>query len=184
MYSRDVFPRYASGGMPIPPNYSGNAVRRTAAQDAPQERTRVHVPSAHKTPPAARRGRTEPPQAAAAGDAAEASPQANAEVAAEAMAAGMESVAAVPTDAAADGETAAGDAVAAGVPPAPPQAQDAPRAAIPPMLATLLPPKPTGGMLSDIGAEELLLLGLFLLLWQGEAEDDALMVLALLFLYR
>ena len=27
MYSRDIFPKYTSGGMPIPENYSGNAFR-------------------------------------------------------------------------------------------------------------------------------------------------------------
>ncbi len=28
MYSRDIFPKYTSGGLPIPENYSGNAIRR------------------------------------------------------------------------------------------------------------------------------------------------------------
>ena len=53
------------------------------------------------------------------------------------------------------------------------------------LLSSFLPPKPGGlGVLGDIGIEELLLLGLFLLLSQSDSEDDTLMLLALLFLYR
>ena len=53
------------------------------------------------------------------------------------------------------------------------------------LLSSFLPPKPGGlGVLGDIGLEELLLLGLFLLLSQSDSEDDTLMLLALLFLYR
>ena len=42
------------------------------------------------------------------------------------------------------------------------------------LLASLLPPKPSGGALSQVGLEEALLLGLFLLLSQSEEEEDTL----------
>lgn len=54
-------------------------------------------------------------------------------------------------------------------------------------LASLLPPMPQGlrgGLLGDIGSEELLLLGLFLLLSQNQADDDILLLLLLLLFYK
>ena len=53
-------------------------------------------------------------------------------------------------------------------------------------LAALLPPKPTGvgGLLGDIGLEELLILGVILLLSQSETDDDILLFLILLLFYK
>ena len=47
MYSRDIFPRYSSGGLPIPENYSGNAIRRTAPPAPVPPR---HTPSPNTAP--------------------------------------------------------------------------------------------------------------------------------------
>ena len=44
MYSRDIFPKYAAGGLPIPENYSGNAIRRTPVGGGSAPPTRVHTP--------------------------------------------------------------------------------------------------------------------------------------------
>lgn len=57
---------------------------------------------------------------------------------------------------------------------------------VPSPLAALLPPKPTGvgGLLGDIGLEELLILGIILLLSQSETEDDILLFLILLLFYK
>lgn len=59
-----------------------------------------------------------------------------------------------------------------------------PRALSP--LASLLPPKPTGtkGLLGDIGLEELLILGVILLVSQSETDDDILLFLILLLFYK
>lgn len=59
-----------------------------------------------------------------------------------------------------------------------------PRALSP--LASLLPPKPSGtkGLLGDIGLEELLILGVILLVSQSETDDDILLFLILLLFYK
>lgn len=57
----------------------------------------------------------------------------------------------------------------------------------PSLLASLLPPKPkgiTGGILGDIGAEELLIIGVILLLSQNDSDDDILLLLLLLLFYK
>ncbi|MBE6662373.1 MAG: hypothetical protein E7606_03715 [Ruminococcaceae bacterium] len=63
-----------------------------------------------------------------------------------------------------------------------------PKKASPSLLSSLLPPKPKGlsggGLLGDLGAEELLLLGVLLLLSQNESDDDILLLLLLLLFYK
>lgn len=54
-------------------------------------------------------------------------------------------------------------------------------------LAALLPPKlssPHGGLLGDVGVEELLIIGILILLSQSEADDDILLLLMLLLFYK
>ena len=74
-------------------------------------------------------------------------------------------------------------------PPAP-EAQavsTTPKKATPSLLSSLLPPKPKGlggGILGDLGAEDLLLLGVLLLLSQNESDDDILLLLLLLLFYK
>lgn len=53
-------------------------------------------------------------------------------------------------------------------------------------LVSLLPPKPSGtkGLLGDIGLEELLILGVILLVSQSETDDDILLFLILLLFYK
>lgn len=53
--------------------------------------------------------------------------------------------------------------------------------------SSLLPPKVTGlrgGLLGDIGVEELLIIGILILLSQSEADDDILLLLMLLLFYK
>ena len=65
---------------------------------------------------------------------------------------------------------------------APPKTEPKP----PSPLAALLPPKPSGakGLLGDIGLEELLILGVILLVSQSETDDDVLLFLLLLLFYK
>ena len=54
-------------------------------------------------------------------------------------------------------------------------------------LSSLLPPRPAsphGGLLGDIDWEELLILGILLLVWQSESDRDVLLLLALLLFYK
>ncbi len=54
------------------------------------------------------------------------------------------------------------------------------------LLSSLLPPKPSGlgGILGNIGTEELLILGIILLLSGSETDDDILLLLILLLFYK
>ena len=170
MYSRDVFPKY-TGGMPIPENYSGNAIRRTP----PPRQTASHPASPRVSVPL-----TVSPTFGARQ--APSSPTKMPEVA--------------PTEPAQEARREQTSEQHAQMPPPKPEdKEETVPAAIPPpsaaenglssLLSTLLPPKTgVGGLFSQIGLEEALLLGLFLLLSQSEEEQDTLMLLALLFLYR
>ena len=66
----------------------------------------------------------------------------------------------------------------------------APKKSPPSLLSTLLPPKPKGllggkgGILGDIGTEELLIIGIILLLSQNDSDDDILLLLLLLLFYK
>ena len=54
-------------------------------------------------------------------------------------------------------------------------------------LSSLLPPKPRGlhgGLLGNVGTEELLILGLLLLLSQNDSDDDVVLLLLLLLFYK
>ena len=54
-------------------------------------------------------------------------------------------------------------------------------------LSALLPPKLSstrGGLLGDIGVEELLIIGILVLLSQSDADDDILLLLMLLLFYK
>ena len=54
-------------------------------------------------------------------------------------------------------------------------------------LASLLPPRPAslrGGLANEIGLEELLILGVLLLVWQNDTDNDVLLLLMLLLLYK
>lgn len=164
MYSRDIFPKYTSGGMPIPENYSGNAIRRAGSgvsvappPPAPKFSPRVHAaverPTVRESVPLAVPSPTEEvgevtPPAVGAGEREEKREEKKVER---------------PTMA----EEKAGRDGGIGS-----------------LLQSLLPPRLGGGGVSQVGLEEALLLGLFLLLSQSEEEDDTLMLLALLFLYR
>ena len=53
--------------------------------------------------------------------------------------------------------------------------------------SSLLPPRPAsphGGLLGDIDWEDLLILGILLLVWQSESDRDVLLLLALLLFYK
>ena len=53
--------------------------------------------------------------------------------------------------------------------------------------SSLLPPRLTGsrgGLLGDIGVEELLIIGILILLSQSDADDDILLLLMLLLFYK
>lgn len=63
----------------------------------------------------------------------------------------------------------------------------APPKTSPSFLSSLLPPKPRGihgGILGDIGAEDLLILGVLLLLSQNDSDDDIVLLLLLLLFYK
>lgn len=227
MYSRDVFPRYSSGGLPIPENYSGNAIRRTppSGNGAPSgSRTngrsemasgaggtpRVHTPMP-RTPSGQSRGthaQGNVPLTVSPAFAARNAPPVEEELHGSMQGEERE------TDRDALREEGAGGGEQAEAPgdgfrgggaqegsslgresfdrPQEPPAEAATAKAHPQesgglssLLSAFLPPKPGGGgVLSQIGLEEALLLGLFLLLSQSEEEEDTLMLLALLFLYR
>ena len=181
MYSRDIFPKYSSGGLPIPENYSGNAIQRTTPrQAAPPRHTsaqgtspRAAVPltvspsfgSRPGVPPAPPHV-PQPPSPPLAVQAEETVREPPAEPEAErAIAQSLEKekeVESVPVSVACDSRESGFSS----------------------LLSCFLPPKPGGGILSQIGLEEALLLGLFLLLSQSGEEQDTLLLLALLFLYR
>lgn len=264
MYSRDVFPRYSSGGLPIPENYSGNAIRRTptsqgsggagnrnsagnrgmggtptasgrstgmgsgsprvhtpslggAASDggrksAGGERVRAaevpltvsptfspsvreEVPSEARELHGSMQGEQVPPFVMpfeeGAGGGEDAPPDGDGfrgGGAEDGSSLGREADS-MPTD---DGERDGrrGEGVGKGeeekeTVTASAHSSGGDGGGFSALLSTLLPPKPEGfGALSQIGLEEALLLGLFLLLSQSESEDDTLMLLALLFLYR
>lgn len=219
MYSRDVFPKYSSGGLPIPENYSGNAIRRTpptgSRADHPRGGTSTDgAPRAHTPPsrmPSGQNRGTHPPSnvpltvsptfAAQHTTPAGSEPPADemreralppvAQVAEDGVRGGAD---AVPFgESVREGGAQAGsspgkghtDGGAEGSPSVAATAQEHPQGGLSSILSAFLPPKPGGGgMLSQIGLEEALLLGLFLLLSQSDEEEDTLMLLALLFLYR
>ena len=69
---------------------------------------------------------------------------------------------------------------------APPPKESRPHA-VPTFLSSLLPPKPRGlhgGLLGNVGTEELLILGLLLLLSQNDSDDDVVLLLLLLLFYK
>lgn len=183
MYSRDVFPKYSSGGMPIPENYSGNAIRRTPTRQTPPPRPatpqhnsapRATVPlrvspsfTARQDPPDAVGEQTVPAPSAEEAERRERDRQER-----------RENEDAQQTEAAPARTEEKAEAVTASASPAHDRGFSS-------LLSSFLPPKPGGGgIFSQIGLEEALLLGLFLLLSQSEEEEDTLMLLALLFLYR
>ena len=218
MYSRDVFPRYSSGGMPIPENYSGNAIRRTPPRGAGGH----GLPSGHSiagnaAPPSGHStvGNGSTPMththggSAATGvkkESARSSPRGEVPLTVSPSfsraTAAEERMTSVPSveeeslavgevqdteNAAAERETAsvAADGVGAVSVSAGGAGRERQEGGISSLLSSFLPPKPgSGGLLSHIGLEETLLLGLFLLLSQSEEDEDTLMLLALLFLYR
>ncbi len=69
-------------------------------------------------------------------------------------------------------------------PPAEPEKEPEAKPAV--LLSSLLPPKPSGlgGILGNIGTEELLILGIILLLSGSETDDDILLLLILLLFYK
>jgi hypothetical protein len=56
----------------------------------------------------------------------------------------------------------------------------------PTLISSLLPPKPTnsGGFLSNIGVEEMLIAGIIFLLTQSDVDDDIILLLLLLLFYK
>jgi hypothetical protein len=170
MYSRDIFPKYTSGGMPIPENYSGNAIRRAGSggsvsppTPAPKFSPRVHAAVERPT------GKESAPPSVMSPSAAvdEVMPPAPAPMVEEKSEERDEKPEAKP--AVAEEREAEKERRDGGIGS---------------LLQTLLPPRLGGGGASQVGLEEALLLGLFLMLSQSEEEDDTLMLLALLFLYR
>ena len=185
MYSRDIFQKYASGGMPIPENYSGNAIRRASPRQSSPPRPTAPPPSgaSHASVPltvspsfAARQHPTDMPRE-------QVTPLSQTESIERGEGAGQphredksERSAKMPQ---VDNEKKE-EALPASASPA--STHDGGFSSL---LSTLLPPKPgVGGLFSQIGLEEALLLGLFLLLSQSDEEQDTLVLLALLFLYR
>ena len=176
MYSRDIFPKYSSGGLPIPENYSGNAIRRATPPTSAPPR---HTPTPNASPRAAvpltvspsfgtRQSQpSAPPQAETPIQPASAPTE---EVVRESMAAEQESERPI-AEREKEGEPISVSA----------EARDG---GLSSLLSHFLPPKTGGGILSQIGLEEALLLGIILLLSQSEEEQDTLLLLALLFLYR
>lgn len=214
MYSRDIFPRYSGGGLPIPENYSGNAIRPgrgTQGEAGMGEQTHIHTPQPRvmandrsvklspsaaereeerQAPPSIGSGQGEPLHGSMQG---EGVPQFVSPPSEEGAGGG----AGAPPDrdgfrggGAEDGTFPSRERRAERDKEEPSRAASAhghapDGAGVSSILSTFLPPKPDGmGMLSQVGLEEALLLGLFLLLSQGEADEDTLMILALLFLYR
>lgn len=54
-------------------------------------------------------------------------------------------------------------------------------------LTSLLPPRPAalrGGLAGEIGLEDLLIIGVLLLVWQNDTDNDILLLLMLLLLYK
>lgn len=211
MYSRNIFPKYGSGGLPIPENYSGNAIRRPPVSGGAANGTDRAVsgipyapPRVHTSPqrPVGLRAAVEDSGFAAVKDTVN-------DAVLDGFAETVTDVGAVmseqPTGCAEhegaergehrggheshdDGEGCRGGEVAR--PPAvhPREGGESPAprgdSGLGAMLSRLLPPKMGGGALAQVGLEEALLMGLFLILSQSEAEDDTLLLLALLFLYR
>ena len=220
MYSRDIFPKYTSGGLPIPENYSGHAIRRMPqsghaaggrengrenGQSMPLSTPRVHMPAPRGggirtaevplsvTPSfAARNGLREAAQGETGEEALphgktwedesrrDVEPRGE-DAAKDGQIEEREAVEKRPENAEADDRAEKEAAVPTSAQGGPPRPHEGGLGSI---LSTLLPPKFGGGALSQVGLEEALLLGLFLLLSQSEEEDDTLMLLALLFLYR
>ena len=182
MYSRDIFPKYTSGGMPIPENYSGNAIQRTTPRQAVPPR---HT-SAQSTSPRAAVPLTVSPSFGSRPSAPTAPPQVPRTPSPQPLEVQAEETVREPT-----AEPEAGRPIAQSlekekeVESAPISvACDSHESGFASLLSCFLPPKPGGGILSQIGLEEALLLGLFLLLSQSGEEQDTLLLLALLFLYR
>ena len=225
MYSRDIFPKYSSGGLPIPENYSGNAIRRTpppsgnssgmrsgqmgGSYDRGGGTSRVHTPTPRSTstptPSPGRVPLTVSPRFAAQNERIDGERESldatHAEQAIQTIQteerAAEQAVAVHEADHPDDGHSESGDEIsphedksavtqdgeAIPVGGRMPRGQES--GGLGSLLSAFLPPKPGGGgILSQIGLEEALLLGLFLLLSQSEEEEDTLMLLALLFLYR
>ena len=193
MYSRDVFPRYSAGGLPIPENYSGNAVRRApAGGTAHTPPPRVHTPTPRGAAPqvpltvspsfAARQERESPRESAEAERGRPETEETRPPKEGRSMPPPRRAEEAVGE--AAREEERLEETRAAAAEPVPEKGAH-PDGGIASILSALMPPKiGNGGALSQIGLEEALLLGLFLLLSQSEEDDDTLLLLALLFLYR
>ena len=222
MYSRDIFPKYSSGGLPIPENYSGNAIRRTpppsgnssgmrsgqmgGSHDRGGGTSRVHTPTPRSTstptPSPGRVPLTVSPRFAAQNERIDGEREPLEKMLEEQAIqteerAAEQAVAMHEADHPDDGHSESGDEIsphedksavtqdgeAIPVGGRMPRGQES--GGLGSLLSAFLPPKPGGGgILSQIGLEEALLLGLFLLLSQSEEEEDTLMLLALLFLYR
>ena len=222
MYSRDIFPKYSSGGLPIPENYSGNAIRRTpppsgnssgmrsgqmgGSYDRGGGTSRVHTPTPRSTstptPSPGRVPLTVSPRFAAQNERIDGEREPLEKMLEEQAIqteerSAEQAVAVHEADHPDDGHSESGDEIsphedksavtqdgeAIPVGGRMPRGQES--GGLGSLLSAFLPPKPGGGgILSQIGLEEALLLGLFLLLSQSEEEEDTLMLLALLFLYR
>ena len=222
MYSRDIFPKYSSGGLPIPENYSGNAIRRTpppggnssgmrsgqmgGSHDRGGGTSRVHTPTPRSTstptPSPGRVPLTVSPRFAAQNERIDGERESlDATYAEQAIQteerATEQAVTAHEADHPDDGHSESGDEISPhedkadatqdgeAIPVGGRMPRGPESGGLGSLLSAFLPPKPGGGgILSQIGLEEALLLGLFLLLSQSEEEEDTLMLLALLFLYR
>lgn len=222
MYSRDIFPKYSSGGLPIPENYSGNAIRRTppsggnssgmrsgqmgGSHDRGGGTSRVHTPTPRSTstptPSPGRVPLTVSPRFAAQNERIDGERESlDATYAEQAIQteerATEQAVAVHEADHPDDGHSESGDEISPhedkadatqdgeAIPVGGRMPRGPESGGLGSLLSAFLPPKPGGGgILSQIGLEEALLLGLFLLLSQSEEEEDTLMLLALLFLYR
>lgn len=211
MYSRNIFPKYGSGGLPIPENYSGNAIRRPPASGGAANGTERTVSGIPYAPPRVHTSPSRPVGLRAAEAEATVEDSVHDGVKDTVMNGVMDGSDEAVTDVGAVmteqpmGRAAREGAESReyrgsheshddgegwqGFPAAHPREggeASAPRgdSGLGAMLSRLLPPKMGGGALAQIGLEEALLMGLFLILSQSEAEDDTLLLLALLFLYR
>lgn len=183
MYSRDIFPKYPPARLSVPGNYSGNAFRPRAA--SPAEST---SPTETNFPPVADLSETAP--GAPVSDLPKKDQEVEEKTPDRPTASSEENVR----------ETASSPDERAPEEPERPENEPAtaqtcadteksPLSRLPlfsnPALSSFLPPKPDMTRLfGSFGLEELILLGLILLLSGTDRDDDTLLLLALLFLYK
>ena len=188
MYSRDIFPKYPPARLSVPGNYSGNTFRPRAVSPTEGSPAEITSPTETNFPPVA--------------DLSETAPDASFSDVPKKEQEGQEKTTDRPT---APSQEKARETVSSpddGAPEASERQENesataqtcadtekSPLSRLPlfsnPALASFLPPKPDlTRLFGSFGLEELILLGLILLLSGTDRDDDTLLLLALLFLYK